>query len=244
MQITVISDIHGSLIPIEKTDLLIIAGDWSPLEIQTKILYMKEWMGDYLVPWFSEIEADKIIFIAGNHDFICEKYYAELPLFGFEFSFEKDVLKPILKKHNIINKVKYLENNSTKYKGYKIYGCPYVENCTGWAFSNAKEYGIFGNIPKCDILVTHQAPDYNGLGTTKIQNKQYNFGSLDLLERIKQTKPEYVFCGHIHGGNHKQQELKYDNNKSTKLFNVSIKDEDYEIRNKPLILNIEDKKQS
>ncbi|MBQ5449611.1 MAG: hypothetical protein IIT57_06185 [Treponema sp.] len=37
MKITAISDMHGYFPEIEQTDLLLICGDFSPLEIQTKI---------------------------------------------------------------------------------------------------------------------------------------------------------------------------------------------------------------
>ena len=62
MRITAISDIHGSLIPIPKTDLLIIAGDWSPLEIQQNDWAMRQWLATQFIPWMKKIECSRAIF--------------------------------------------------------------------------------------------------------------------------------------------------------------------------------------
>lgn len=237
MRITAISDIHGSLIPIEPTDLLIIAGDWSPLEIQTKIWYMREWINDCLIEWFKNIPADKIIFIAGNHDFICDAGFIQIPIKDIpQVDFEKDFLKPLLKKHNLQKKVTYLENSSTKYKGLKIYGCPDVEGCHGWAFSQANETLIYSTIPKCDILITHQPPA-NSLGILRQNAFERDFGSRSLLDVIKKRKPKYLFCGHIHEGDHSKIFYNHPKGKQTIMHNVSIKNEDYRIAYPPCILD-------
>ncbi len=242
MRITAISDIHGSLIPIEPTDLLIIAGDWSPLEIQQKIYYMRKWLDECLMEWFSEIEADKIIFIAGNHDFICDSNFLYIPSMSDlpQVKFEKDFLKPLLKKHNLQNKVKYLENNSTKYNGLKIYGCPYVDGCRGWAFCQGEYRGMYNLIPKCDILITHQPPLVDGVGRTVVNNQECEFGSWALLEAMQNRKPKYVFCGHIHDGNHERQVYNHPDGKQTVIHNVSIKNEMYNLAYRPTIIKIGD----
>ena len=204
MKITAISDIHGSLIQIDPTDLLIIAGDWSPLEIQTDIWYMREWVEDCLLHWFKEIPADKIIFIAGNHDFICDpNFYASLGV--PDITFKKNILDQYLKNQDLTKKVVYLENSSVKYKGYKIFGTPYVEGCRGWAFSQGETKGVYKSIPKCDILITHQPPIFGRVGVTKINGVECELGSWSLTESILKNKPNYHFCGHIHEGDHVPQ---------------------------------------
>lgn len=224
MKITAISDIHGYLPEIDQTDLLLIAGDWSPLEIQTNFLYMKEWLKDQFVPWMTKTKAKKIIFIAGNHDFICD------PIYIYPYNFQNDLLEPLLKYNNLIKKVKYLENNFSIYKGYKIYGCPYVEGCRGWAFSMAEINKHYRNIPKCDILITHQPPMFNSVGATMIENTPLELGSFELLQSLTKANPTYHFFGHVHEGNHNPSV--YCN---TTLYNCSLKNEDYQIAFNPQI---------
>ena len=239
MRITAISDIHGSLIPIEPTDLLIIAGDWSPLEIQTKIWYMREWINDCFLPWCDQIDANRILFVAGNHDFICDPNFMQNPIPNLQNPlFKKDILWPYLRKHRLLNKITYLDCSSTTYNKLKIYGCPYVEGCLGWAFSYGEYKHIYEQIPKCDILVTHQPPLYNGLGSIEVDEVHKEFGSYDLMEAIQKRKPKYVFCGHIHEGNHEKQVYHHIDGKITEMYNCSIKNEEYNVAYKPVVIEI------
>lgn len=240
MRITAISDTHGYLPKIEKTDLLLIAGDWSPLEIQTDAYFMKQWINDCLLTWFKETPADKIIFIAGNHDFICDDRFLEIPLANAPIvTFEKDILKPMLKKNKLTNKVTYLCNSSTKYNGLKIYGCPNVEGCRGWAFATTYVEELYAKIPKCDILITHQPPLFNNIAQVRnYKNNIVDFGSYSLLCAVKKSKPKLHFCGHIHEGNHEPQQLVHSENSVTTIINVSIKNEEYQPFYKQTVIDI------
>ena len=241
MRITAISDIHGSLIPIDPTDLLIIAGDWCPLEIQNTIWFMREWIHDCLLPWFKEIQADKIIFIAGNHDFICDFNFIQIPLRESpSITFSKNILYPSLKRQGLLHKVSYLENSYIKYRGYKIFGTPYVDGCNGWAFSQGEIRGSYSLIPKCDILITHQPPLFGGVGRTTVDGVEYELGSWSLLEAIRDKKPKYVFCGHVHNGNHILQTYNHSDSEQTKILNCAIKDEDYQVFYSPQVIHIPD----
>jgi Icc-related predicted phosphoesterase len=238
MIITALSDNHGYLPKIEKTDLLLIAGDWSPLEIQTDAYYMRQWLDECLMHWFKEIPAEKIIFIAGNHDFICDQRFLEIPLLNAQtVTFEKDIVNPLLKKHKLTNKVKYLCNSSTTYNGLKIYGCPYVESLRGWAFSQAEYTTTYLNIKKCDILITHQPPLIGDLGKCVIKGISHEFGSYGLLNAVIRKRPKLAFCGHIHDGNHKPVIYNHNDGTITQLFNVAIKDDNYDIVRKPIVIN-------
>lgn len=241
MRITAISDIHGSLIPIEPTDLLIIAGDWCPLEIQNTIWYMREWIDTCLLPWFKEIPANKIVFIAGNHEFICDPNFIQIPVENAPYiTFSKNILHPSLKKHGLLHKVTYLESSSVKYKGYKIFGIPYVDGCRGWAFSQGDVRGSYKLIPKCDILITHQPPLFGGVGRTVVDGIEYELGSWSLLEAIRDKKPKYLFCGHIHNGNHEEQIYHHSDDKQTHIINCAIKNEDYQIFYPIQVINVPD----
>ena len=53
-------------------DLLIIAGDISPLRIQSNTAKMLEWLEDDFMPWLERQLCQKVVLVAGNHDFIFE----------------------------------------------------------------------------------------------------------------------------------------------------------------------------
>ena len=75
-----------------------------------------------------------------------------------------------------------------------------------------------------DILITHDAPTLGNLGL--IQEGKYAgtmAGNKALDNIIMKQKPKYVFCGHIHTGNH---ELNYV--EGITMCNVSIKNEFYQ----------------
>ncbi len=243
MKITAISDIHGDLPKIEETDLLIIAGDWSPLEIQRDMAKMHQWITDAFLPYLKNTPADRIIFIAGNHDFVCDDEYNFYDLlFQYKNSFKNSFIKTQLRKFGLEKKVKYLENSYTTYNKVKIYGCPYVSGCDGWAFANAQMRMSYEGIPRCDILVTHQPPRYNGIATTELKyhgvKLKKDFGSVTLMNRILEIKPKLVFCGHIHAGDHTPQIITHSNGTETKLYNCSLKNEEYNIAYKPQIVEI------
>ena len=247
MKITAISDIHGYLPEIEETDLLIIAGDWSTLEIQQYKASMEQWIEKIMIPWFQSVKAKKIIFIAGNHDFICLPEFWSYNIFEFEYDFKIDFLKPLLRKNKLEDKVEYLCDESTIYNDLKIFGCPHVTGLHGWAFSEAEVFDSYSKIKKCDILVTHQPPKFNGLGESCVKKKtaqgvekvvKMDFGSEELLRKLKTIKPSLLFCGHVHGGNHNESIITHSNNKTTKCYNVSLKDEDYNVHFKPLTIEL------
>ena len=55
MKIIAISDLHGYLPTIEEqADIMLIAGDISPLKIQGMKTLMKEWMEEEFVPWINK----------------------------------------------------------------------------------------------------------------------------------------------------------------------------------------------
>ncbi|MBR4591142.1 MAG: metallophosphoesterase family protein, partial [Bacteroidaceae bacterium] len=225
MKLFVFSDPHGDLPnTTEHYDVVCCCGDFSPLQYQRSFSLMMNWIEYDFCSWIKNIDCDKFIFIAGNHDFCCEK-----PEF-------KESFQTILEYNGLADKVVYLQNESYLYKNKKFFGCPYSD-IYGWAFSmcDAEEDGGYHKIEDdVDVLLVHQAPDINNVGTSDF-NKPWgrNFGSHSLLNVIWEKKPEYVFCGHIHSGNHKKTVL--DN---TVIYNTSIKNEEYKIAYLPLIIEI------
>lgn len=237
MIITALSDIHGTLPVLNKTDIVIIAGDFSPLDIQTNVYKMKHWIETEFVSWLKNLDCRHVVFIAGNHDFVCMPDIIYFPEIKYEYDFYIDFFKPILIENGLIDKVHYLCNEDVVIDGMVFYGCPDVVGLNGWAFSNSEETMVYSKIKKCDILITHQPPKIGDIGVTKVNGLKKEFGSLNLLKKIKSINPLYVFCGHIHEGNHNEVLLE-ENGKQTRIYNVSINDENYKEAFIPLVVDV------
>jgi len=219
MIVTASSDFHGYLPKPEtltESDIFVIAGDISPLEYQRSPIMFEEWLNTIFCEWAEDVPAKKIIITPGNHDFCFT-----------ENDFQTKFIR-ILIEHNLENKVVLLENESMEFEGKRIFGCPYSD-IPNWAYSTwptsqgfkADENGyekIEGDI---DILIVHQAPDFEDLGTS-LQTSNRNFGSDKLLKVILNRRPKYVVCGHIHSGNHNAV-----NCNGIIMRNVSYLDEHY-----------------
>lgn len=226
MKLCVFSDPHGDL-PVlnEHYDVVCCCGDFSPLKYQRSFSMMMDWIEYDFCNWIKNLDCDKFIFIAGNHDFCCEKS---------EF---KENFQTILDFAGLTDKVVYLENESYEYNGKKFFGCPYSD-IAYWAFSMCNvEYGKGGYYEledNVDVMLVHQAPDYNDVGTSDYQKSwSRNFGSTELLEVIKEKSPKYVFCGHIHSGYHGQT-----NYENSIIYNTSLKNEEYLVAYTPLTIEI------
>lgn len=226
MKICALSDLHGTLISIKACELVLICGDTVPLNKQRYIEGTYMWYKNIFKEWANNLDCDKVLFIAGNH----------------ELSFQNNS-NDYRKLFPSSEKVTYLENTSYKYlsregKEYSIYGTPACKVFGSWAFmySDDKLQDIYSTIPSdCDILISHDAPDLNdcGLIPSKHGRSQVNAGNIVLADAIMEKSPRYALCGHIHEGNHKLRKIG-----STKLANVSILDDTYNIAYEPLYLNI------
>lgn len=199
MIVTASSDFHGYLPKpesIPQSDIFVIAGDLSPLDYQRDPINFEEWLKVIFCEWAEDVPAKKIIITPGNHDFCFTED-------GFPEKFTR-----ILMDHNLENKVVLLINESMAFEGKRIFGCPYSD-ISHWAYSTsigsegfkADEQGYEKIEGSLDLLVVHQAPNLEDLGTS-LQTSKRNFGSDKLLKVILNRRPKYVVCGHIHSGNH------------------------------------------
>ena len=228
MKVCALSDIHGTLIPIEQfptCELVCICGDISPTKIQSNTKAVRKWLLNEFKPWCESINCDKILFIAGNHDFGLRRLD-----FMYEH-FPKD------------GKITYLFHedytyNSKDGKEYKIFGTPYCKIFGNWEFmkSNDELRELYSQIPKdLDILMTHDQP-YE-FGDVILQNVPWNtgehIGNEPLNECIFNKQPKILLCGHLHTTTHDCVMIN-----DTKRYNVSIKDEYYYIAYNPLCLEI------
>ena len=202
MKVIGISDLHGNLINIPKCDILCIAGDIIPLNIQRNNDESEKWWKTKFIEWANQIDCGKIFVVPGNHDFYLEYLYKDKDKYQ-EFINQIYTLT--------IGKVEILIDTLTEYKGLKIYGFPWIAKITfqegKWAFE-VQQNTKYCTIPHCDILITHDSPEYN-----------------NTLNYFNYYKPRYWFYGHWHEGSSNLKEYKY---------NCSILNNYYNLNNKPL----------
>lgn len=229
MKICCLSDLHGTLLPVEDyfepCELVCICGDISPLNIQGNHRKMRHWLINTFKPWCESLPCDKVIFIAGNHDSCMHNedfMYAQFP---------KD------------SKVTYLFHESYIYtsrsgKEYSIFGTPYCKLFGNWAFMEMDEIleKLYSTIPEnLDILLSHDQPF--GYGDIILEDIYWNtgehIGNKPLAKAILEKQPKYLFCGHLHSTDHSCIEIG-----NTKRYNVSIKSEKYEPVYDPLVIKI------
>lgn len=219
MKCIALSDLHGTLLPIEDyfkpCELVCICGDIVPLNIQGNHKKARKWLINEFKSWCEALPCDKVIFIAGNHDF-----YMRDTEFMYKH-FPKDA------------KVTYLFHELYTYtsisgKEYKIFGTPYCKQFGNWAFMESDEnlVKLYADIPEgIDILLCHDQPF--GVGDILLDNVSWNtgehIGNKPLTLAILEKEPKYQINGHLHSCSHWPMDIG-----NTKHYNVSIKNEKYE----------------
>jgi Icc-related predicted phosphoesterase len=208
MKFVTISDTHGQHRKLElpKGDVIIHAGDISRRGKEDEIR-------DFL-EWFSQLDFEYKIFIAGNHDFF------------FESNSDKYTL-------NIVPPdVTYLCDSGTTINGIKIWGSPITPWFHDWAFNRHRGESIkrhWDMIPSnTDVLVTH-GPAFGMLDHTI---RGQNVGCEDLLNKVNEVGPKVHICGHIHEA---YGEL---DSSGVKFINASVIDEKYLLKNEPIIFEL------
>lgn len=173
MKFVCLSDLHG-IFPspdnLPDGDAILFCGDATNLGRPQEVALFFQ--------WFSSLNYQHKICIAGNHDFLFQEY---------------SLVQAFIPKN-----VTYLFDNIFELKGKIIYGTPWQPWFGGWAF-NKSEFELeqyYSRIPEeTDILITH-CPPRNILDENVMGEK---CGSSSLLERVLQLKELklHVF-GHIH----------------------------------------------
>lgn len=226
MEIVALSDLHGTLPMIDKpAEIMIIAGDISPLSIQSNIPAMKEWLLNDFVNWIIELPVNQVYLVAGNHDFI------------FQSLSNSFLLELFLKtRYRLI----YLENECAEYVDkegdkWNIFGTPYCHIFGNWPFmlENETLKEKLKKIPdNIDILISHDTP-FGACDICLELDQHLHRGSVPLRNAILEKSPKTILCGHLHSGNHKGEQLG-----DSMVYNVSLKNESYECAYFPLYLNI------
>jgi Icc-related predicted phosphoesterase len=236
MDITCISDLHGSFPKLEGGDLLIIAGD---LTFNDKF---PGWIAFY--DWFEKQDYRKKVYIAGNHDkFLLHcatsKEIADLPVnpdfadylcdSGTEFSYDIEGFPEEDEKFLPCRK-----------RTLKIWGSPWTKwfkgvnpHCDAFMLkSDAELNEKWALIPDdTDILITHSPPF--GILDKHARNHR-PLGCLFLKKRILEVKPLLHVFGHIHEGYGQWSEMPLCN---TLHVNAAHMNEDYEPINPPIRIN-------
>ena len=233
----VTSDLHGNLpIITEEFDLLLLCGDVVPAH-DHYYSFQKEWVENEFVEWINGLPFknswSKIVMTPGNHDMVFERWNEETYKYISKLTNGRLII--LRNKEYVFD---YLNVDGIE-KQLKIFGTPYCQIFGNWAFmrTNGTLKKKFDEIPyNIDVLISHSSPDIEEYGCIHYKpNKIYkNAGCPILAKAIKEKKPKYVFCGHIHSGNHELQVID-----GTAIANVSCVDESYKFRDNMLKLYIE-----
>ena len=225
MKIVAFSDTHGvrPLPIVDPCDVVIIAGDFIPLEIQRSSRKSKQWFKNVFLEWVKDLQCEKIILVGGNHDFF------------LDWS-DKEKIKSIISEAGLEDKVIYLQDELYEYNGKTFYGTPCCEGPQGWAFVPTDTQVYYEKIPNCDVLITHQPPRVEKVGCSFPGTMwEENWGSEKLRLAMIDKDIKVNICGHIHTGTHGGvQDGYYDR----KIYNVSILDEQYKILYQPLEIEL------
>ncbi len=206
-KIVIISDTHTfhKNVVLPEGDILIYAGD---AEIRNDIELM------FFINWFGTLNFQHIIWIGGNHDFYLEQLY----------------------NNNIVPKmpfnIHYLINNEITIEGIKFWGSPFSSQFGNWAFMEHLEElkPIWDKIPSdTDIIITHSPP----FGINDQCVNGISVGCPALRDKLKEIKPKYHICGHIHESRGVYQD------KYTTYINASLLDEYYNMVNEPVVIEYE-----
>jgi Icc-related predicted phosphoesterase len=231
MKICAISDLHGFLPEIEECEILLIAGDISPLSIQFNKPEMKKWLELHFAYWIKSLPVKRVFLVAGNHDFY----------------FQNINNSNILSLEQSCEKLVYINNKTIHYydencKLWSIFGTPYCSIFGNWPFMRSDEILIekFKEIPeKVDIIISHDPPHGVGqvdqiLGRPRWNNEELeHVGNIPLRERLNNTEFKLLVCGHIHSGDH--EECDFNNGK---VVNVSVVNEQYKLYYKPFYIEL------
>lgn len=202
MRLVATSDWHGDLPDfVPDGDVLVLAGDL--LSMNHALEAQRAHFRSRLVPYLAELPHERVLLVAGNHDFLFANGRAW-----------RDELPP---------NVTYLLDESVEIGGLRFWGTPWSVYLPRWVFMEPESAlaRIWSGIDAdTDVLVVH-GPPYGALDRTVPAFGDSNVGSPSLREWIEDHQPRLVVCGHIH------EAFGVDRIGSTAVHNVSFLDENY-----------------
>jgi Icc-related predicted phosphoesterase len=209
VRVVCISDTHGrhEEVSVPDGDVLIHAGDFTSIGSPLQVKIFNDWLG--------RLPHKHKIVVAGNHDFMLERYTVE------------EINKFVL------TNAHYLQDSRITVEGLGIYGTPWTPRFRNWAFMCKRGEDMAAKwklIPKnLDILIVHGPP----YGILDIAPGYGHVGCEELFKSIREKKPRVVVFGHIHAGYGKHAEFE-----NTAFFNASICNEQYQPVNAPIVLDV------
>lgn len=226
-KICALSDLHGHLPNIQPCDLVLIAGDIVPLNIQFSLEQSTLWFLEDFANWINNLPCTEVVAVAGNHDRLLERasFIAHAIELKTEFKF------------NYLSGFNYIyEDDKNK---FNIYGTPWCHKFGNWAFMQSEAWlqGYYSNITDdVDIILSHDTPaigDLDLLPPNQWNPNSVHAGGISLAAAIKRVKPKYVFCGHLHTCKDKYYKLD-----DTEIYNVSILNNDYQEVYEPFYIEV------
>ena len=184
MRVVCVSDLHGQLPRIPDCDLLLVGGDLCPIDFESRhgdhqaAFQQRLWLETVFAGWLREAPADRIVGVAGNHDFAAAASEASMRALPWT----------------------YLLDESAEVGGVNIWGSPYSNFLPGWVFMEQDDElaARWAGIPEnTNILLVH-GPASGYLDQTL---SGAHVGSASLRERLQRLPELRLFvCGHIHEG--------------------------------------------
>ena len=237
MRLTLTADLHGNLPELrDECDVLVIAGDICPDFIRTFHRASHKtpqfhngeteqlaWLEKEFIPWTGLLRAERIVVVAGNHDYVFES------------------AEPRVRELLDSAGIDYLRDEALNIGTIKFYGLPWVPNLPRWAFhaDYDKLTEVYNAVPDdTDVLVTHGPPfGYGDRTDPNLYGPSTHVGTPQCLSAIKRVKPHITVTGHIHEayGLYSISTPKGD----APLYNVSHNTVRYEPINAPVELNYE-----
>lgn len=212
MKIVCTADFHGEFPQTwPDGDVLVVAGDLLPVWDHNR-QFQSRWITSTLLPHLQTLPYERVICIAGNHDFV------------FQESGKFDKL--------FKDKLIYLRDESYVYNGVNFHGSPWSPKFGSWAFmmTDPMLFDKWQKIPdNTDVLIVH-GPPFGACD--KVFYGSENVGSKTLRQRIVDLDLKLVVTGHIHEG------YGIDKIDQTIVANVSHRDVDYRPVNEPMVFDI------
>jgi 3',5'-cyclic AMP phosphodiesterase CpdA len=205
-EITVVAaaDLHGHLPAVGPCDLLVLAGDLAPYDIERDRARCEAWFAGAFADWLAGSGAAETVAIAGNHDFWAEGLPggAHAQLFGADWTYLQDAAL-------------------TTRSGLEVYGTPWTRDDYDSAFEAPVEdlarrwAAIPGGL---DILITHCPPHGHGDEVTEA-GATTHMGTEAMAAAIARARPRLVVYGHAHQAHGYRAE----DPSGTRLANVSVR---------------------
>ena len=222
MKIAAMSDMHGFLPDvsrIKKVDVVVIAGDVFPLDMQRDMPACENWFKNKMLPWMGSLPAERVILIPGNHDFFFFRAY------NHTIGFDMDTF--LASEENTMgDRLVYLIDKGFEWGGKTFYGTPWVAVLHRWAFYAPCTADKWSLIPEgVDLLVTHMPPSAGMTGVTHPgTHYAVDYGDPYLTVALDAKGVKNHVCGHVHTGVHGGVKCGV-----TNVYNVSLKNEDYRV---------------